>query len=208
MEVNYDGNVQIVVTCATLLFISREIVKSRGEEIMSEKHQDLSRRQFLNYTLTGVGGFMAAAMLTPMVRFAIDPMLRVDAAGADMIPTLPISEFGPEPREVHFTVKIQDGWYPYEKDTTAWVTYDAEKDEFLVLDPTCKHLGCLIQWDTNPNYAGQYYCPCHDGRYYKDGVNVPNTPPKKPLNTHSYEVRELNGEKVLYVSAWSKERGA
>ena len=32
----------------------------------------VSRRQFLSYTLTGVGGFMAAGMLMPMLRFAID----------------------------------------------------------------------------------------------------------------------------------------
>ncbi len=38
---------------------------------MGGKH-DISRRQFLNYTLTGVGGFMAASMLMPMVRFALD----------------------------------------------------------------------------------------------------------------------------------------
>ena len=37
--------------------------------------RNVSRRQFLNYTLTGVGGFMAAGMLMPMVRFAIDPAL-------------------------------------------------------------------------------------------------------------------------------------
>ena len=40
------------------------------------KH-NVSRRQFLNYTLTGVGGFMAAGMLMPMVRFAIDPVLKL-----------------------------------------------------------------------------------------------------------------------------------
>ncbi len=34
--------------------------------------QDISRRQFLNYALTGVGGFMAASALMPMVRFALN----------------------------------------------------------------------------------------------------------------------------------------
>ena len=41
----------------------------------------VSRRQFLSYTLTGVGGFMAAGMLMPMVRFAIDPVLQTKAEG-------------------------------------------------------------------------------------------------------------------------------
>ena len=41
--------------------------------MMSKK---VSRRQFLSYTLMGVGGFMASGMLMPMVRFAIDPVLQ------------------------------------------------------------------------------------------------------------------------------------
>ena len=41
----------------------------------------VSRRQFLSYTLTGVGGFMAAGMLMPMLRFAIDPVLQSHAGG-------------------------------------------------------------------------------------------------------------------------------
>ena len=43
--------------------------------------RNVSRRQFLNYTLTGVGGFMAAGMLMPMVRFAVDPVLQPQAGG-------------------------------------------------------------------------------------------------------------------------------
>ena len=41
----------------------------------------VSRRQFLSYTLTGVGGFMAAGMLMPMVRFAVDPVLQKKEGG-------------------------------------------------------------------------------------------------------------------------------
>ena len=46
----------------------------------------VSRRQFLSYTLMGVGGFMASGMLMPMVRFAIDPVLQ-QTEGGDFIPT-------------------------------------------------------------------------------------------------------------------------
>lgn len=44
---------------------------------VSEREHKVSRRQFLSYTLTGVGGFMAAGMLMPMVRFALDPALKL-----------------------------------------------------------------------------------------------------------------------------------
>ncbi len=41
----------------------------------------VTRRQFLSYTLTGVGGFMAAGMMLPMLRFAVDPVLKAEAGG-------------------------------------------------------------------------------------------------------------------------------
>ncbi|ACA39558.1 conserved hypothetical protein [Lysinibacillus sphaericus C3-41] len=47
----------------------------------------VSRRQFLSYTLTGVGGFMAAGMLMPMLRFAIDPVL-LKHEGGDFVKTV------------------------------------------------------------------------------------------------------------------------
>ena len=41
----------------------------------------VSRRQFLSYSLMGVGGFMASGTLMPMVRFAVDPVLQKEGDG-------------------------------------------------------------------------------------------------------------------------------
>ena len=38
--------------------------------------REISRRTFLNYALMGTGGFLAAGMITPMIRFAVDPLLQ------------------------------------------------------------------------------------------------------------------------------------
>ena len=46
---------------------------------MSKK--GVTRRQFLNYTLTGVGGFMASATSLPMLRFAGAQLALTDKAG-------------------------------------------------------------------------------------------------------------------------------
>ena len=67
------------------------------------KHR-VSRRQFLNYTLTGVGGFMAAGMLMPMVRFAVDPVLKTEAAGDFRATKQKVSELTNEPVRVDFSV--------------------------------------------------------------------------------------------------------
>lgn len=56
----------------------------------------------LNYSLMGVGSFMAAGMVMPLGRFALDPVFKSGAAG-DMITTsVKVSEIKEEPTKVDF----------------------------------------------------------------------------------------------------------
>ncbi|WP_138416991.1 ubiquinol-cytochrome c reductase iron-sulfur subunit [Aquibacillus sediminis] len=169
---------------------------------MSEKRNQVSRRQFLNYTLTGVGGFMAAGMLAPMVRFAIDPVLKTSAQ-SDMVAVADLSEISDEPTRIDWTIDQVDGWYESEVPKSAWV-YKDENDDIIALSPVCKHLGCFVNWQGDESHPDQFYCPCHDGRYYKSGVNVPNTPPEEPLD--EFEVR-IDGQ-TLYLGQTKPHREA
>lgn len=148
--------------------------------------KDISRRQFLNYTLTGVGGFMAAGMLMPMVRFAVDPVLKADAAG-DFIPTpQKVSKITNEPKRVDFKFTQKDAWYESEVTNTAWV-YKDDNGKIVALSPICKHLGCTVDWNSDKAHPNQFFCACHFGRYEKDGTNVPGTPPMHPLDVYPYK---------------------
>ncbi|WP_261129122.1 ubiquinol-cytochrome c reductase iron-sulfur subunit [Bacillus sp. Marseille-Q3570] len=149
---------------------------------------EVSRRQFLNYTLTGVGGFMAAGMLLPMVRFAIDPVLK-QGAGQDMVAVVEESDITEEPQRFTFKVNQKDGWYESEVTQAAWVFKDKNGD-IVALSPICKHLGCTVDWGTDPSHPNQFYCPCHGGRYTKDGTNVKGTPPLAPLDVYQKEVKD------------------
>ncbi|UOQ50625.1 ubiquinol-cytochrome c reductase iron-sulfur subunit [Gracilibacillus caseinilyticus] len=155
---------------------------------MAEKRQQVSRRQFLNYTLTGVGGFMAAGMLAPMVRFAIDPVLQASSS-EEMHAVVDVSELTNEPQRFDWTIEQVDAWYTSNVTHSAWV-YKDENDEIIALSPTCKHLGCAVNWNSNPDFPEEFYCPCHGGRYYKSGLNVPDTPPNAALDTFQMEVKE------------------
>ncbi|SET90445.1 menaquinol-cytochrome c reductase iron-sulfur subunit [Salinibacillus kushneri] len=162
---------------------------------MSEdKNKQVSRRQFLNYTLTGVGGFMAAGMLAPMVRFAIDPVLQPEAGGDFVSAEIAEEDITTEPQRVTFKVEQVDAWYESTVEKVAWV-YKQEDGSIIALDPTCTHLGCIVGWDSNEDHPDHFYCPCHGGLYTKDGVNVPNTPPTAPLSV--YEQKIENG--ILYL---------
>ncbi|MEC2056711.1 ubiquinol-cytochrome c reductase iron-sulfur subunit [Peribacillus psychrosaccharolyticus] len=156
--------------------------------------QNVTRRQFLNYTLTGVGGFMAAGMIMPMVRFAIDPVLKAEASGDFVATKMKVSELTGEPVRVDYSFDQKDGWYETSQTNTAWV-YKTDDGKIVALSPICKHLGCTVAWNTDKENPNQFFCPCHYGRYTKDGVNVKGTPPIAPLDL--YATKEKDG--ILYL---------
>lgn len=149
----------------------------------------VSRRQFLGYTLTGVGGFMAAGMLMPMVRFAVDPILQKKGDGDFVQTAQKISELSNEPTRVDFSYEQVDGWYTSEVTNSAWVYKDG--DNVIALSPVCKHLGCTVNWGGDTAHPDQFFCPCHLGRYEKNGKNIAGTPPLGPLD--QYEISEKDG---------------
>ncbi|WP_026694835.1 ubiquinol-cytochrome c reductase iron-sulfur subunit [Peribacillus kribbensis] len=159
------------------------------------KHR-VSRRQFLNYTLTGVGGFMAAGMLMPMLRFAVDPVLEASAGGNFVATKQKVADLTDKPTRVNFSFTQKDAWYESDVTNIAWV-YKNNDGKIVALNPTCKHLGCTVDWNTNKDHPNQFFCPCHFGRYTKDGTNVPGTPPLKPLDMYEYKVKDG----ILYLGA-------
>lgn len=159
----------------------------RGGNEMSNNR--VSRRQFLGYTLTGVGGFMAAGMLMPMVRFAVDPILQKKGDGDFVQTAQKISELSNEPTRVDFSFEQVDGWYTSEVTNSAWVYKDG--DNVIALSPVCKHLGCTVNWGGDTAHPDQFFCPCHLGRYEKNGKNIAGTPPLGPLD--QYEISEKDG---------------
>lgn len=62
--------------------------------------------------------------------------------------------------------------------------------EVKAISTVCTHLGCSVYWQKDKK---QFYCPCHQGIFDKDG-NVLSGPPPKPLNSHKVE---LNGNNVF-----------
>lgn len=157
------------------------------------KDQGVSRRQFLNYCLTGVGGFLAAGMFAPMIKFAVDPALKKGGAAGNMVAVAKVSQLTDQPQSFSFKMKVKDAWLG-ESETafTAWIY--KEGDKVVALSPICKHLGCTVSWNSDSKNPNKFYCPCHMGLYEKNGKNVPNTPPMKPLDVYKVQVQ---GDSVM-----------
>lgn len=150
----------------------------------------VSRRQFLSYSIMGVGGFMASGAIMPMIRFAVDPVLQNSGEGDYTATPQKVSELTETPVRVDYTIKDRkDGWYTSDESYSAWVYKSG--DRIVALSPVCKHLGCTVNWGGDTNHPDQFFCPCHAGRYEKDGNNVKGTPPIGPLD--EYDVMEKDG---------------
>ena len=162
----------------------------------------VSRRQCLTYTIMGVGGFMAASTVMPMLRMAVDPVLQVKAGGDFIATNVKVDEITTEPMRVDFQYEQEDGWYKSNVTQTAWVFRDS-KGEIVALSPICKHLGCTVSWNSSDAHQNMFFCPCHNGLYEKDGSNVPGTPPRGPLDRYDYEIKDG----VLYLSRLARAVG-
>ena len=60
--------------------------------------------------------------------------------------------------------------------------------EVKAMSTVCTHLGCTVYWEEGNQ---EFYCPCHAGRFDKDG-NVLAGPPPTPLETYHTEIEDGN----------------
>jgi menaquinol-cytochrome c reductase iron-sulfur subunit len=132
--------------------------------------KEMSRRQFLTYTLGGTGAFLVATPIIPMIRFSVDPLLQSKGEG-EWVKVVELSRITDEPQEFTFSKLQVDGWYSAEAKFTAWITKDKDGNIYA-LSPICKHLGCTVNWNTSSDYPNQYYCPCHGAHYTKEGKQL------------------------------------
>ncbi|BDI30685.1 hypothetical protein CCAX7_27360 [Capsulimonas corticalis] len=61
-------------------------------------------------------------------------------------------------------------------------------DQFRVLSALCTHKGCTVDWSAKDNV---YICPCHYGKFSRDGKNV-SGPPPSPLEAVPAHVENGN----------------
>jgi menaquinol-cytochrome c reductase iron-sulfur subunit len=152
----------------------------------------LTRRQFLTYALGGTGAFMGAAILTPLVGFAFDPVTRGQAG--NFVPVGNTTDFNADwPKMVEFKVHHVDGWMQGDVDMKAWII--RKGDSYLAMSPKCTHLGCQVNGSVNaqgqpvpPPDKWFFHCPCHGSAFDKYGINSPMSPAQRPLDVYEVKV--------------------
>ena len=169
----------------------------------------VTRTKFLSGVALATGGVMGAAIIVPVVGFAVvDPLKEekfrwIDVGAAkDVLKSTPpykapagggdpvvggvtsVAVSGPDPeadRRVFVTVIPK-------REKTAVVALDlTENDvELLAIWNRCAHLGCPVEGSSS------YACPCHGGAYDGRGL-VTAGPPPRPLDR--FDIKVTDGKK-------------
>jgi cytochrome b6-f complex iron-sulfur subunit len=131
-----------------------------------------SRRSIVQWFLGTTLGAVALSVLYPVFRFVIPPEVAESTTNRVLAGTLSempsntgrIFRFGSKPA---LLIRLPSG------DVRAFTAI-------------CTHLGCTVQYRAD---LQQIWCPCHDGRYNLQGVNVAGPPPR-PLDQYAVAISD------------------
>ncbi len=153
---------------------------------------ELGRRQFLSTVTFGIGGLITALFTLPALVYLLGPALRRQQKEV-WVPLGSTSkvELG-KPTLFKTTVEQQTGWIVNEQEVGVYVLTENGRD-YIAMSNICTHLGCRVRWIDD---QGEFFCPCHNGVFTKEGVVV-SGPPPRPLDRYPTKVE--NGQ--IYILA-------
>jgi menaquinol-cytochrome c reductase iron-sulfur subunit len=158
---------------------------------MGEK-KELSRRNFMQTAIWGIGGLIGIGFGVPAVAYVVGPSLNSQQTQTWMRlgPTSKV-ELG-TPTLFTFKVQTQTGWIESSQEISVYVL-STDGRTFIAMSNICTHLGCHIRWIADQNH---FFCPCHNGVFDASG-NVVSGPPPRPLTR--YDVKVENGQLLVLV---------
>ena len=153
---------------------------------MADSHE-VQRRDFVNIVLVGIGSVIGLIIGIPAIAYLISPAVKVQEKEA-WIPLGPLDGYPLDsPVLFSYTRSKINGWEKTVNSYGAYIWRYGEGDsELRVYSNMCTHLSCRVTWKDETNI---YFCPCHDGRFNKEGEVVAGPPPR-PLYEYEHKVDE------------------
>jgi Rieske Fe-S protein len=128
----------------------------------------MQRRAFLEWTIHGLSGVLAAVLGVPAFLYLIDARNR-PGRQSDWRTVAKLSELQEGvPREIVIRETRRDAWNLHPDDVVGrvWLVR-RPNDKVDAFTTICPHLGCSV--DRTPT---GFLCPCHGGQFDKDGKRV------------------------------------
>lgn len=80
---------------------------------------------------------------------------------------------------------------------------DQPETGFKALSTKCPHLGCKVHWVAGKK---EFFCPCHNGAFDKNGIAIAGPPAKEGKNLSQYEVRVQKDNGWVFVMLPERNR--
>lgn len=136
----------------------------------------LSRRNFLETSFWGLTGIVTLSVGATGARFLTGNAL--ESPAEQWVEIGKLSDLDPSlVNRVNYSLSAKDAWRDIQMSGALFAFSDDGGDTYTVLDATCTHLGCVVQWKEADN---RFVCPCHAGFFSREG-EVISGPPPKPL---------------------------
>jgi len=142
-----------------------------------QEEKEVNRKDFLSLATFAIGGVISFALGIPAVAYILGPALK-KASQQNWIPLGAASkvEVG-VPTLFKAKVEQKAGWITNEQELTFYVLTDNGRD-YTAMSNVCTHLGCRVRWVEDRQ---EFFCPCHNGVFNKEG-QVVDGPPPRPLD--------------------------
>ena len=153
---------------------------------MTDKKK-FTRHDFMSFSIFGIGGFIGLGLGIPAIAYITGPARKSDE-DQDWIRLGPTSKVELDtPTLFKTTISQQTGWILNDQEISVYVLTENGRD-YIAMSNVCTHLGCRVRWVAEED---QFFCPCHNAVFGKDG-EVVSGPPPRPLDR--YEVKIENDQ--------------
>lgn len=148
-----------------------------------EQNTSVSRKGFFEIAIFSIGGVIGLAMGIPAVAYVLGPALK-RTTEQNWIPlgTASKVEIG-TPTLFKATIEQKAGWITNQQELTFYILTENGRD-FIAMSNICTHLGCRVRWVEDET---QFFCPCHNAVFDKEG-EVVSGPPPAPLTRFDVKV--------------------
>lgn len=155
------------------------------KELQETQNDEVSRRTFLTAITVAIGALISAGLGIPAVAYIVGPALqRAQDQEWISIGSTSKVELG-TPTLFKATVERQTGWITDQQELSVYLLTEDGRN-YVAMSNICTHLGCRVRWI---DAQGQFFCPCHNAIFGKDG-SVIEGPPPRPLDRFDVKVEE------------------
>jgi menaquinol-cytochrome c reductase iron-sulfur subunit len=145
--------------------------------------KNLSRRNFFQAAIWGIGGLIGIGYGVPAVAYVVGPSLKSQGEQTWMRLGLTSKVELGTPTLFTLTIETQTGWIKSTEEISVYVL-STDGRTFIAMSNICTHLACHIRWIAEQN---NFFCPCHNGVFDVSG-NVLAGPPPRPLDRYDIKV--------------------